>query len=828
MVKDKSVLNSNKVFKVSDITVILCVRVSDDNSWLLERLSFLKKWYKPFPVILVIDYGSSEVYQEKLREVCKSCKYDYFYEDKKGVFSLSESRNIGFVESNTEILFYTDPDFLMERDSFSRLLKIVNSTNFSNNKLTRITMPAYHVIEHESKVFETLGIKAKEELLIQWGFKGMYSGKKVKFDFIAPYSNNFLCHRDLYNLSGGYSTEFKGHGSEDFEFMIRLNYLFGSLPLPKNIQVDQYKPFSNDYFSWKEYSGFRRLAETETFAGEALGLKAFHIWHPRNVESGWYKKNDSKRLKFNNVVSRYIGNEIAFFSEDYLPRDKKALCILSDVSDVGLFVPLRLDGYALYGILGSAFDDEPEVLKKIETGYFDKIYLLRSAIPSIAETHFDVLKQCSVTIVVKGVVNSSIYNQNNFREKLEIEELRVKYKKQKNLNYSDVSFISGSKNAKSITLPEISEKYNTKVYVSLDIYFDFVELNASKTREFVSSLFDHIELNDGCLFIFKSQVFEELKGVANDLKVATDNYLLMESDVNLEEIVSSVDFVFSYNTDEGLVSIASGVPTYVCGDFAYDFDGKFAKKVKSISEAQTHFSSNDIPDIISSTDLRCLANWASEKYSFYYKCSDTWSDKSNTDSEYNRVKFYNYNLGDSFHILGSEKQDIEYSSQSYVASKLGLNGEDPVTKEEKIRQMKLLNDIQGKYSEASKSLVFKDKLINQLERRVTVTKSESMQQLLKRDNDIQRLNRTLEVNLKELKDLKEVSSLRENRINELEAHIAGIVSFPQAVGVSLFALLLRPFSSKKRIDKLKKTPKAFFQDSRVDFTRKVGKLLGFI
>lgn len=51
----------------------------------------------------------------------------------------------------------------------------------------------------------------------------------------------------MFDISGGYCDEFRGHGSEDFEFLIRLAKLTIDIPAPKGIEKDFYGPLKTSF-----------------------------------------------------------------------------------------------------------------------------------------------------------------------------------------------------------------------------------------------------------------------------------------------------------------------------------------------------------------------------------------------------------------------------------------------------------------------------------------------------------------------------------------------------------------------------------------------------
>ncbi|MBE8233555.1 MAG: glycosyltransferase, partial [Endozoicomonadaceae bacterium] len=407
----------SKYYAIEDITIIVCVRFTEKNPWIKNRLALYSSWFIHCPQVLVIDLGSNEYHAEKLLGVCNSHNYHYHYENNKEVFSLSLARNIGFSVSKTDLLFFTDPDFIYERDIFQRLLKIANALDIYSNRFDRITMTAYHISQEFSELFEgsSKTVQEKEGQLIQWMHHGVYTEYDHIFEYISPYSNNFLCHRDFYDLVGGYSTDFVGHGSEDFEFIIRANLLKNVLPLPKNISVDVHKPNELD-FVISGYEGFRRLAELETFSSELHGFRSFHLWHPRVASAGWYENNDRKRKVLNNVLSRYINKKISLIGEDYLPRNKRALCVVSNESQLIYFLIFRLKGYRF-----DVLSKQSQIKDRLETlnnGRYQVIfYYDKGAMKEFSDffcrVKIPIKKVCLIDENLKGNLdNFFIYNKN--------------------------------------------------------------------------------------------------------------------------------------------------------------------------------------------------------------------------------------------------------------------------------------------------------------------------------------------------------------------------------------------------------------------------------
>src|SRR5690606_31476044 len=114
--------------------------------------------------------------------------------------------------------------------------------------------------------------------------------------------------RDLFSLIGGYDERFRGHGSEDFEFLTRLAIYGKHLPMPCDWRRDCYGPLKDEFYRQKDYVGFRRLFEAMSYPAEAFGQRVFHMWHPRDGE-GWTKDNDWKRTRLKDAFDTYAARD---------------------------------------------------------------------------------------------------------------------------------------------------------------------------------------------------------------------------------------------------------------------------------------------------------------------------------------------------------------------------------------------------------------------------------------------------------------------------------------------------------------------------------------
>ncbi len=76
----------------------------------------------------------------------------------------------------------------------------------------------------------------------------------------------------------------------------------------------------------------------------------------------------------------------------------------------------------------------------------------------------------------------------------------------------------------------------------------------------------------------------------------------------------------------------------------------------------------------------------------------------------------------------------------------------------------------------------------------------------------------------------QLEKLKSNSMNFFNSFfgVSTPLSFVQKIGVSLFGFIIMPFSTSKKLEKLKNQPRTFFKDSKSSFTLKVGFFLGLV
>ena len=346
-------------YSVADLSVIVAIRAHDNNPWVAERLDTLGGYYDPGPHFVIVDFGSEPAYRDELKSISDRHGFNYTYVDDTGTFCLAKARNAGAIAAKTELLFFSDIDCFGERDLCARLVEQANRMQLGAIYDQIIKLPVYHLGPDTTASFFSANTHEQRSARVAQAFSdGVYSGRGEPADFIDPSSNFFVCRRSFYDEVGGYNQNFRGHGSEDYEFLLRFALLSGQFPIPADPNADQYGPTRRDFYGPKSYRGFRRLGELMSYQAELAGLRIAHMHHGRpNAADTWYDNNDWGRTRFHEQVDPLLDRPSSILAADWMPREKRCAVLLRHEWHYEFFLPLRAAGYELVPITLEALRD---------------------------------------------------------------------------------------------------------------------------------------------------------------------------------------------------------------------------------------------------------------------------------------------------------------------------------------------------------------------------------------------------------------------------------------------------------------------------------------
>ena len=673
-------------FSVADLTVVIAVRAHDQNPWVLPRLTMLRQYYDPLPTVVVVDFGSAPLHAEQLRECCHKGGYTYHRVDDAGVFALSVARNRGFEQVHTTLLFFSDVDCFGSRNLFQRLVEQANILQLGLYFDQIIDLPVYHLSPNTTARILSSDDPHHQSLQLDRACaRQVYA---VEDDsFVDPHSNFFLLHRRFFDLVGGYDEHFRGHGSEDFEFLLRVALHTRQFPLPAEPLRDEYGPLSPATFGAKRYLGFRRLFEAMALQSEAAGLRIAHLHHPRpRTADSWYDHNDHDRSRFYAAANPLLSNPHQLLSKDWLKRDKRALVLMGQPDHYGFFLPLRLAGYRLDVHLAVDREQRPTIQARIEAGTYNAVALFNPFMASHSElrTLFETAKKHGAQPIVleRGALPESFYYADD-----------VSYN---DVEYSRETLDAAALDPSALELARVYQARLTRGDSTLERQGDFQATTARLTphrRDFAHACLVPLQLDDDMAVTqFTSGHIsypDFLQDLAATIAVHPEtlffvkvhplskqphafsarNVVLCDSDDHIHALIELVDSVLLYNSGVGLLALIHGKPLATIGNAFYNLDGLGIRAQTPQEAARQLFTAAAPPDGVVVT--RLVAWLLTSKYSFFKAESIIKDFGFRRSHAYKHLDFYAFNYRDVHVHHQRAGRSLPMPLNAYAASRLG-------------------------------------------------------------------------------------------------------------------------------------------------------------
>ena len=630
LIEDYCRLDHNICLK--DISIIICIRAEYSNPWVIDRLNFLKNYYDPCPKLHIIDFGSDEYHSKIIEEICRSNGFLYHFEEDYGVYSPAIARNRGFEKTDTDLIFFCDIDFFLPVDAFRHLAYVASILDMKNIIDNVLVCHAYHLGEEQTRTVMACNASQRKSVLdslaCDMALKAQEDG-----GFIAPYSNVFLINRKFFSLIGGYDESFRGHGSEDFEFLIRAFSYQNVLPHPHDMRADINGPLRDGFYAAERpYQGFRAYLELASYLAVAFGLRAFHLFHPRQ-EGAWREERDLKRARFNKALDAYLDRFHRLLSVDYLNRQKTMVCFCKHADHWGYFLPFRLAGYRLLPCYSDSDADLSAVTDGIIKKQIDGVAIfnpyMRSHERFLPLVHLARENGCEVVVIERGALPQTIYYDEDVayvsKNYSEDEFQKATYSPQELMiagAYID-RLKSGKYTLESMagydeTLSRHQALINQQrkiIFIPLQLDDDTAVTLFTKGRQsyqdFVGSIEGVVRNYKDITFLIKKHPLSNRNAIIDE-----KNVIVLNGDDNVHAIIDISDAIVCYNSGVGLLSLLQGKPTVVLGNAFYSRGG-LGTRASSFAEAIAALYGDSVPVPDQAEKVRLAAWFLHRRYSSF-------------------------------------------------------------------------------------------------------------------------------------------------------------------------------------------------------------------
>lgn len=701
--KVKSILTDTRQFSrtraadvviPSDITMVICLRAHEGNHWVMERLGLIRSYYNPLPRVLVLDFGSPEPFASEISTICALNGLEYHYEPDTDTYSPAAAHNRGFEKCQTDLVFFCDADCFGPADMFGRMAGIATSLKMKWIIDTPLILPVYHLNQADTQTFFEIEDNAgRSNLLDALAFYSpLAEFRKEDNFFIAPYSNIFLINRRMFSLTGGYDERFRGHGSEDFEYLTRLGLYIKNAPLPADLTKDHLGPLREGFFNSRPYNGFRRFLEALSKPAENLGLRVFHLYHERTKSEDWGSQNDWKRERMNEAFEVYVESEHNLLQVDFLAREKTVVCLCKHLDQWGYYTPLRAAGYRLHPV----FDNEPETISAITAGLvsgeFSALAIFNPYMKSHAQFKQLVLLARElgreVIVIERGALPGTIYydeevayNSPSFTEERFLQE-----------QFTDEeiagahAYINELK-AGNRTLEQMDDYATTKkklaglaalkgpvCFVPLQLHDDMAVTMFIKGEqqypEFSASLSETIDANPDVVFVVKPHPLSKI-----DHLTQKPNLILAAREDNIHCLLDIASFMVCYNSGVGLLALLHRTPTATIGNAFYNMAGA-GYRASSVQDAIDTFKSGTLMPPPSDLVERLAAWFLFRRYSQFVATDSIAEFKERKAHGYKDILVTHFRWNGLDIPLGRQRGLVQYSQRSYAWSQLGAKPAD--------------------------------------------------------------------------------------------------------------------------------------------------------
>jgi predicted glycosyltransferase involved in capsule biosynthesis/capsule polysaccharide modification protein KpsS len=647
-------------------------------------------YYVPRPQVLILDFGSDEIFASEMDRVCKENGYRYEFIPDYDTYSPAIAHNRGFEFVETDFVFFCDADFFGFREIFADLATAATNLRMRDVVDIIINPPAYHLNEPQTQAFAAAATheeRSSELRRIAYHANFQEFNKDANF-FVAPYSNVYLINRHMYSMSGGYDERFRGHGSEDFEFLVRLAMHTAQLPMPERVSDDLYGPTKPTYFSHKPYAGFRRLLELMSHPSANMGFKIFHLWHPRDKEIEWYAASDWRRDRFNEAVAVYKNDDHRLLGIDFLQRVGRMACVCKHKDHWGYFVPLRVAGYETVPFFDDSAESVAAISKGILSGDFDGIAIFNPYMKSHSRFLETVLlaRQLDkkVIVVERGALPSTIYYDSDvayasphFSE----EALKAEIFSKDELAAADDYITSLRRGDRTLEAMDsygatadrrlaLSELKGTKCFIPLQLDDDMAVTMFKRGQQdyngFLQALPRLIEDNPDILFVVKPHPLSNI-----EFSGMNPNVIIAERNDNIHYLLDVCDFTLCYNSGVGLLSMLHGKPTITLGNAFYNMEGS-GFNAASAAAGIDAFRAGEVSNVSRHLATRLAAWFLFRKYSDFTAIDDLKDFALRKAHAYKEILVTKLRLDGRTYCLDRVKRHAPFSWSSHASAAISI------------------------------------------------------------------------------------------------------------------------------------------------------------
>lgn len=279
------------------LSIIIPIKITFSNRFLLERLKYLINFFSPYNNIeLIIVDSSILIFRQIIKKISNKQNTVYIFAKNNKIYSAAKARNIGAKNARSIYLLFYDADLVVKENFIEKIFEDIQ--NIENNAIYKFNIyPCLYLSEKITTQIQQKGLKDDEFNLIKERYLQGYNDEVL---YLAVNTSTILVSKEYFFKIGGYNINFKGHGYEDFELIHRLYKCLRKEKLPKEYLIDYKTPFPAEYKGFRQYFTFISLPN---FFEDKYTL---HLWHSRPLSKKYYRNRKKNYYKFVKIISKDV------------------------------------------------------------------------------------------------------------------------------------------------------------------------------------------------------------------------------------------------------------------------------------------------------------------------------------------------------------------------------------------------------------------------------------------------------------------------------------------------------------------------------------------
>lgn len=279
------------------ISVVLPIRCGPNTAYLVERLAANLTFFGSDPDVecIVVDSASPPPFAARIRALCDRPRCTLVVDPSPQYpFAPGATRNAGARRASGDWLYFHDVDLCVGPGFLDRLREAI-ATGAGSGDDHFVIIPCLFLTEQATRKITFAGGPVDLAPLLESFLAGESDG------VVNLAATHTVVPRARFLALGGYHTDYRGHGGEDFDLVHRLASF---RPLGRRAS-DYYEDIRTRFVA--DYRGFRAYQLQYALPHLFEGLFTAHLWHPRTIRRSYFRRRNQNEALLQTLMRQHDG-----------------------------------------------------------------------------------------------------------------------------------------------------------------------------------------------------------------------------------------------------------------------------------------------------------------------------------------------------------------------------------------------------------------------------------------------------------------------------------------------------------------------------------------